>query len=155
MVAPPVRPLIAPPPIVAATQAGIGNSVANGAANTAGPGFGGGGSGNGNGGGGSGGAGGGGGTPPQHIAGRLSFADLPEGLLAPYSEAGVGVRYKVDAEGHVSDCGVDQSSGSAALDALTCRLIEQRFRFRPARDEAGRPVDSIIVESHTWVNRPQ
>jgi len=26
------------------------------------------------------------------------------------------------------------------MDAAACRALEQRFRFRPARDEAGRPV---------------
>ena len=36
------------------------------------------------------------------------------------------------------------------LDQRTCALIEERFRFAPSRDGDGRPVRSIIEESHTW-----
>lgn len=63
----------------------------------------------------------------------------------------VGVRYRVNADGKVSDCLVTHSSGYLALDSLTCGLIERRFRFSPARDETGRPVSSIIVEEHSWI----
>jgi periplasmic protein TonB len=38
----------------------------------------------------------------------------------------------------------------AELDQIACQLIEQRFRFRPALDEDGRPVASTLVENHTW-----
>jgi len=44
------------------------------------------------------------------------------------------------------------TSGSAALDDTTCRLIQQRFRFAPARDGSGRPVRAWIVEQHEWID---
>ena len=37
------------------------------------------------------------------------------------------------------------------LDALTCRLIRERFRFRPSRSGAGKPVPAWIRENHEWV----
>jgi protein TonB len=37
------------------------------------------------------------------------------------------------------------------LDALTCRLIRERFRFRPSRDGRGRPVPALVRETHEWV----
>ena len=152
--APKVVPLILPPPIVVAVQAGIGQAAQTGASDRAGPGQGAGGTGSGHGGGGDGADGGGGVVVgPRQIRGKLSFKDLPDGLLAPGQEARVGVRYAVNVDGSVSDCRADEPSGIPQLDALACRLIEQRFRFRPARDRAGHPVSTTIVEAHSWIVR--
>jgi protein TonB len=155
IVAPPVVPLIPPPPVVVATQAGTGSAVSNGASDRPGPGQGAGGIGNGLGGGGDGGNGAGGGVAvgPRQIHGRLSFSDMPDGLLAPGAEARVGIRYVVDVDGSVIQCRVDQPSGYPLLDGLTCRLVSQRFRFKPARDFTGRPVRAAIAEAHTWFTR--
>jgi protein TonB len=155
VVARPVAPLIVPPPIVVATQAGTGLAAANGASDRPGPGQGAGGQGNGLGGGGNGGEGEGGGAVvgPRQIRGKLSFSDLPDGLLAPGEERRVGVRYTVETDGTVTGCRADEPSGIPELDALACRLIEQRFRFRPARDAQGRAVRSTVAETHTWLVR--
>jgi protein TonB len=157
--APPVQPLlIVPPPIVAAPLPGIGNAAQTGAADLAGPGTGAGGIGNGTGGGGTGGNGTGNGGAvkgPRQIRGRLGYSDLPQGLVAPGAEAAVGLRYTVNPDGTASNCRIDQSSGFPALDATACRLIEQRFRFRPAQDRAGKPVSSTVAEDHVWINAPQ
>lgn len=158
VVVPPPRIVIAPPPpIVVATQAGKGAAASSGAALRPGPGQGAGGIGNGLGGGGAGGNGDGIGdeTGPRHIAGRLRFSDMPESLLGPGESASVGVRYAVETSGRVSHCRIDRSSGKAALDALVCRLIEKRFRFRPALDAEGRPVRSTVVETHNWSVEPE
>ena len=32
-----------------------------------------------------------------------------------------------------------------------CALIERRFFYEPSRDWRGRPVDSQIVENHSWI----
>ena len=154
--APKLPPLIVPPPIVAATQPALGQAAQTGASDRAGPGQGAGGLGDGAGGGGNGGEGeadGGIATGPRQTKGRLSFKDLPEGMVAPGSEARVGVRYVVEADGRVSRCEADETSGIPALDVLACRLIEQRFCFKPARDRAGRPVRATIVEAHSWYIR--
>jgi periplasmic protein TonB len=158
VVAPQVPVVLVPPPVVAAPVANTGAAASNGAANVAGPGQGAGGLGNGPGGGGLGGNGLGRApgpeTEPRQIKGRLSQHDLPDGLLAPGAEASVGVRYTVLTDGTVGDCAITRSSGIAALDPLPCRLIRQRFRFRPARDDWGRPVTAQILETHTWVEEP-
>ncbi|MEJ7934851.1 energy transducer TonB [Sphingobium sp. AN558] len=90
-----------------------------------------------------------GGSAPHLLKGRLRFEDMPAPLRAG-GERVVAVRYAVDVNGHVADCVVTDTSGSADLDEITCRLIEKRFRFRPSRDENGEPVRSIIVERHRW-----
>ncbi len=145
IVAPPPVLLLPPPPIVAAPIAGPGTAASAGASDRAGPGFGAGGEGNGRGG------EGGDDTPPRLIKGRLRFSDLPEGLKQAGIGGAVAVRYRVTAEGRVSECAIDRSSGNADLDAETCRLIRLRFRFRPSRDGAGHPVGSIVVETHEWI----
>ena len=64
----------------------------------------------------------------------------------------MSVRYVITLAGRATDCEVTASSGYRVLDVLTCRLIEQRFRFKPARDEDGRPVLSTMVQDHYWEN---
>ncbi len=150
-------PLALPPPIIVATLPAAGDATQSGASNLVGPGTGAGGVGTGDGGGGSGGSGTGNGVPvqgPRQIHGKLSYDDLPQGLVAPGDEAAVGVRYTVNVDGSVSNCRIDRSSGFAALDAAACRLIEARFRFRPARDARRRPAPSTVAEDHVWINAP-
>jgi protein TonB len=154
IVAPPVvQPLLPPPPMPVATQAGTGAAAQTGASTERGPGQGAGGNGNGLGGGGDGGNGDDDGDSvigPRQIGGKMSYRDLPDGILPEGRQATVEVRYTVNVDGRVSRCRATRSSGYPAIDTLACRLIEERFRFRPARDEDDRPVRADIIESHTW-----
>lgn len=158
VVAPPVPVVLITPPVIAAPVANTGAAASNGAADVAGIGQGAGGIGNGLGGGGLGGNGlgraPGPDTEPRQIKGKLSQRDLPDGVLQPGEEASVGVRYVVLTNGTVGDCVVTKSSGKPALDPVPCRLIRERFRFKPARDGWGRPINAQIVETHTWVEEP-
>lgn len=158
VVAPPPRLVIAPPsPMpVATVTPGVGNAAQTGASDLPGPGQGAGGEGNGLGGGGDGGDGDGrAATGPRQIRGKLSYRDLPQGVLEPGGEARVGVRYWVDTDGRVRGCRVDEPSGYPGIDAMTCRMIEQRFVYRPARNRAGRPVRVPVVEWHTWFSKEE
>jgi len=154
VVAPPpvVPPVIPPPPVVVARVAGLGAADHAGASDVPGPGSGSGGIGNGTGSGGRGDGDGDGGdyTPPEQRKGRLKMSDLPASAEQAGIGGTVGVRYLVDTDGRVIDCAVTRSSGNADLDATTCRLIKQRFRFDPSRDDRGRPVRAWVVESHSW-----
>lgn len=149
----PEIPLPALPPVAAAPVAGVGAAPSAGAADVPGPGTGAGGEGAGRG---SGGDGDGDGgreadeTPPRWRSGRLRFSDFPPALADAGIGGTVGVRYLVWTDGHVTECEVTRSSGNAQIDALTCRLITERFRFRPSRDSRGRPVPALVVETHTW-----
>jgi protein TonB len=155
------EPVIPPPPqpVAAATVAGTGADRTAGAAEMPGPGTGSGGVGTGTGSGGRGNGPGGGGdgdgdgrglTPPRRIRGEISDRDYPRAA----GEAGIGgmvsVIYAVEPDGRATNCEITRSSGNPELDSTTCRLIEQRFRFRPSRDRAGRPIRSRIVQDHYW-----
>jgi len=93
---------------------------------------------------------GGGYSPPRRIRGRITDRDYP----AAVGEGGIGgtvsVIYAIETDGRATECRVTRSSGNRALDATTCRLIEQRFRFDPSRDQSGRPVRSHMVQDHYW-----
>lgn len=155
--APVLPPLSPPPPIVAAAKPDLGSASNTGASDRVGPGQGAGGQGDGNGGGGQGGDGDGWGdavTRPVQTRGKLYWSDLPAAMRETHRGGELELRYQVNIDGQVSDCHVTQSSGSPQLDAQTCRLITQRFRFRPSRDAAGRPVPSGIIEKHGWEPSP-
>jgi protein TonB len=53
----------------------------------------------------------------------------------------------------VDQCRVIGSSGFAVIDEATCRLIEQRFRFRPALDASGKPIAWTVRTDYTWAPR--
>ncbi len=142
----PIIPLPAPPIMVTAPKPDAGAQATTGASDIAGPGTGAGGVGNGHGGGGN-----GDGIGPEWRSGRLKDSDYPADASRAGVSGTVAVRYLVDTDGRAKQCAVTRSSGSAALDDTTCRLIEQRFRFSPARDGNGRPVRAWIIEQHEWV----
>ena len=149
---PPPAPLARPTPAEVAVDPGSGQSSGLGAAPGSGAGQGGEGNGSGAGGAGSG-RGAGLVMPPQRIEGALTNADYRR-ARAPEDAAGtVLVGFRVRSDGRVDRCSVIRSSGYAEFDEATCRLIEQRFRFRPARDESGRAVDWTIRTEYTWTPR--
>jgi len=152
--------LAVPPPVVAAPVPREGADRAAGAAPVPGRGTGAGGTGNGTGSGGAG-SGTGSGTGPggapvrraRLVDGELSLADYPRALRRAGIGGRVEVHMTVEPSGRVSRCRVVRSSGSPELDAITCRLVQARYRFDPARDAQGRPVPDLVGESHNWMSR--
>lgn len=144
---------VPPPPVIVAPKPADAADPSSGAAERPGPGTGAGGVGDGFGAG-RGGRGGGSGLgprPPVQIRGAIRNRDYP----AAAAEAGVSgmveVRYRIDTRGRAHSCTIVQSSGNAALDETTCRLTEERFRFRPALDENGRPEEVLMIQRQDWV----
>jgi protein TonB len=70
--------------------------------------------------------------------------------LRARAQGTVAVRFTVRADGRVGGCAVIRSSGHAELDDVTCRLIEKRFRYRPALDASGRAVPAVQYKSFDW-----
>ena len=152
-------PVEAASPVTAAEKPREGPDRASGSAQVEGPGTGSGGTGAGTGSGGSGtgsgsGAGSGTGGAPVTRArlrrGSLSNADYPPDLRRAGVAGRIDVHLTVEPSGRVSNCRVVQSSGSAELDGITCRLVRQRYLFEPARDVTGRPVRDLVGDRHMW-----
>ena len=136
----------------AAPVASTGSDTSAGAAPKPGPGTGAGGAGTGLGSGGTGmgtGSGGGIATRARHLSGRIVDRDYPRSAYREQVGGVVQVRITVGTDGRVARCAVMRSSGNAELDDTTCRLIERRFRYEPARDRAGR----AVVSDLGWVQR--
>ena len=149
---PPPAPLAHPVATEVAVDPGSGQASGLGAAAGSGAGQGGEGSGSGAGGSGSG-RGAGRVVPPQRIEGALTNADYRRARPPEGAAGTVRVSFRVRTDGGADRCAVIGSSGYAVFDEATCRLIERRFRFRPARDESGRPVDWTIRTEYTWAPR--
>jgi len=135
---PSVTPIVAVKPTAAPSGGGTGTGPALGSG--AGGGTGGNGYGEGE-----------GGTDLEHISGDIEQSDYPRDL----GRAGVGGRVSVtltvEPSGRVSACRLLRSSGIPELDSLTCRLMQQRFRFRPSTDRYGRPIRDEVDWDHDWI----
>lgn len=148
----PPAPLQSPTP--AEPSIDPGSESASGASVAAGSGSGRGGEGSGRGAG-DGGSGTGSGrvTPPVRIAGALTHADYAR-TNPPRGAAGtVFIAFRVRTDGAVDRCRIVRSSGYDVLDRATCRLVERRFRFRPARDAQGRAIEYELRTNFTWEPR--
>ncbi len=127
-------------PVVAAPIAGPGNDNDAGASDRPGSGFGSGGQGDGFGSGGI-------VSGPRHLSGTITRKDIPRSVWRAGNRGNVVAHFTVGVDGRASECTVRQSSGHPLLDVATCRLIEQRFRFEPARDARGR----AVVRPYGWL----
>jgi TonB family protein len=85
-----------------------------------------------------------------NVGSLIATDDYPLEALFRQEEGSVTVRMLAKADGGVGDCVVVQSSGSAALDSQTCRLMWMRARFEPARDRLGKPIPSSFRQRITW-----
>ncbi len=85
----------------------------------------------------------------------VTSSDYPPEAIRGGEQGTTGFRLVVTADGAVSDCTVIQSSGSAALDAATCRLMSSRAKFTPALDAKGKPSIDTVHARIVWRLPPQ
>jgi protein TonB len=137
------RPSVVPIVAVAPSAAPSGGGAGTGPALGAGSGGGAGGNGYGD--------TGEGGTDLEQIAGAILPSDYPRRLR----DAGIGGRveftFTVGPNGRVGRCAITRSSGVPELDALTCRLVQQRFVYRPSTDRYGHPIADEVEGEHEWI----
>lgn len=140
------------PSLVPAPVSSTGTAASSGAASSGtGTGAGGSGSGTGGGGDGLGGSGGAGeGTPPEIVRGDFKPSDYPKALRQAGPSGRVWTEVMVAVNGRPVSCRVARSSGTPLLDTETCRIIMRRFRFRPGRDAAKRPVLAPFYIDIEW-----
>jgi protein TonB len=125
-----------------ATHSGAGSAGAGTGGGSAGAGTGNGGSGNGS---------GVGAQPAVKIAGDINATrDFPARTREQRIGSSVIVVLTVGTDGRVRACRIHQSSPDPEADVITCRLAAQRFRFRPATDRTGNPVESEYGWRQRW-----
>lgn len=153
------REVVAPEPKITLTEkaapkvASTGNADSSGARDE-GDGTGAGGEGVGTGSGRSGsGQGGGGGVAQKavKVAGDINSArDYPRATRDLRVGNSVVIALTVGTDGRVKNCRIVRGSPDPEADRITCRLATQRFRFRPAEDRAGNPVESVYGWQQRW-----
>ena len=89
--------------------------------------------------------------PRGDPGGWVNTSDYPSGSLLRGEQGTVRFELAIGGDGRVSDCRVTASSGSADLDAATCRQVSKRARFEPATDDTGARVGGTYKGSIRWV----
>jgi protein TonB len=94
-------------------------------------------------------------VPPSSATGDLQSlfrgGDYPQSAIERDEQGSVSVRLTVGTNGRVSSCNVTNSSGSRTLDSATCRILQSRARFTPARDNRGNPTADTVTQRIRWV----
>lgn len=91
-----------------------------------------------------------GGTDLEWLSGEIRQSDYPKSEFKAGIGGRVEFRFTVAVTGRVTNCTVTRSSGNAELDATTCRLVIQRFRYRPSTDAFGRPIPDVVEGDQVW-----
>ena len=91
----------------------------------------------------------------QPVSVALHVSDLPEAERKKKDPRPVGIRFTVTADGRVESCSVNRPSGSRTLDALACRLAEERFQYAPARNANGDYQEVSLDHVVTWTIAPK
>jgi len=84
------------------------------------------------------------------LAGYFARADYPAAALRTGQEGRVVVALGISETGRVRDCRIALSSGSAVLDATTCRILRSRARYRPALDVHGHAMADVDADEIVW-----
>lgn len=92
--------------------------------------------------------------PPERLMvnlnGYFTADDYPAAALNDEQEGTSHFRLMIGTDGRVSRCEITASSGFAALDAATCRILTARARYRPARDASGALLAGADSGRVTW-----
>ena len=82
-------------------------------------------------------------SKPVHISGAINNArdyPIPPGGRDARRGTEVIVKVTVGVDGRARNCSIYRPSPDPEADRITCRLVEDRLRFRPAMDASGNPV---------------
>ncbi len=90
-------------------------------------------------------------TPAGSPGDWVTNDDYPATAIRQEQFGTTGFIVAVGKDGIVSTCLITVSSGSAALDQATCRLIAIRAQFIPARNSAGQFVEDRYSNRVRWV----
>lgn len=89
-------------------------------------------------------------APSSNPGGWLSDSEYPAEALRNGWQGTSGFRLTISAVGDVEHCVITASSGHAVLDEATCRLLSERARFQPARNESGMAMADTYNGRITW-----
>jgi protein TonB len=88
--------------------------------------------------------------PRGNVGGWITDSDYRTSWINRDYSGVAGFALSIDARGRVTDCSITASTGHSALDQATCRLLERRARFNPAKDGNGNAVAGSFSSSVNW-----
>jgi hypothetical protein len=80
----------------------------------------------------------------------FSSQDYPSFALSQNEQGAVRFTLLIDDKGAVRDCTVDKTSGIPLLDTMSCYVIQQRAKFKPAVGPDGNPRRSAHTGAIVW-----
>jgi hypothetical protein len=89
-------------------------------------------------------------APLKPLIRYFSSDDYPAQAVTREDGGRSVIMMMIDESGKLKDCLVEETSGIAALDAMTCIVLRDRAKFRPAVDGAGGPVRSVLTQTVIW-----
>ena len=89
-------------------------------------------------------------TNEKYVRLPIYTEDYPYAAYSKGLQGNVAVLAFVGVDGRLSGCRVIESSGVPSLDEQTCRLLEERGRYEPARDAQGTKMRSPIYTRVRW-----
>jgi protein TonB len=87
---------------------------------------------------------------PKGRGNGISEDDYPDASRRAEEQGVVRVTYTVGTNGSVTACSVTKPSGFPRLDEATCKVIQRRWRFNPAKDAAGQPIEETRSQPVRW-----
>lgn len=89
-------------------------------------------------------------VPHANLTVYFRSTDYPPDAFRQNRQGDVRFELDIGANGRVTNCRIIVSSGTPSLDRATCRIIQARARFTPARDGAGNAVPDTIASHIGW-----
>jgi len=89
-------------------------------------------------------------SPRGSMQDLVTSDDYPSASLRNNEEGVTRYRLDVGSDGKVVACTVTGSSGHPALDDVTCRLLQRRARFNPAKDSSGQTTAAVWSGAVRW-----
>jgi len=86
-----------------------------------------------------------------NLASYVSDEDYPSNAVRNEEQGTTRFRLAVGPDGKVKECTVTSSSGSSALDSTTCKLMKQRAKFTPAKNNRGELTSDTVASAIRWV----
>lgn len=81
----------------------------------------------------------------------VGIGDYPAEARRLHQQGTVFFEMTIGFAGRPISCRVLSSSGSPSLDEATCRIMQGRARFHPARDAFGNPTVDRVRHSINWI----
>lgn len=88
--------------------------------------------------------------PKQPLRGLFRSSSYPSQAIREGGTGQVGIVLLIDEDGKVRDCVVEETSGFATLDTMSCSVLIQYAKFYPAVGSDGKPAKSASFHRITW-----